>query len=310
MRQRRLAATRHDLIINDLLDGSLDEHSLLEAALVASGMGSRSELARHHWSIDRCVALANSQLNDASTPRDTAAAILLAIHCEILKGNFVDHCNNLATTLDRGDYNCVTATTVFQIVADRLALDSQVELLPQHVRCRLLTPNSNLIVETTDRHGLHPDDGQPAGRTITQAQLVGKLYYNRALNLLVERRFESALLHAELAWRLDPLHQEAGENVVIANSRWAIELAQAGEWSTAISLLRNTHSGQSSESTLVAAKIFVLQSWIESTCRPSIEPLSQPLAHQEAVVEQLLLTIAEHPTNSRLLQLLQEVSST
>jgi hypothetical protein len=296
-------------IIADLLDGRLSEHSLLDAALLASGTEHRSEFARHRFCIDRCVAVTREALQGDESQVEIAAAALQAIHHEILVGRFVDHCNNLATTLDRGDFNCVTASVVFQIVAERLGLNSHVELLPNHVRCQLATATQHFTVETTSATGIQPIDPHRHGRAITPAQLVGKLYYNRALDLLLERKFDQSLRHADLAWQLDPQHVAARENVAIVRSHWAVAEAQAGRFPAAISLLRGQpvsrtttlDDSPSAATILSTAQVFVFRAWIEA---------SHHVGSQRSTLrDQLLLSIAEHPYDHRLLQMLQLVPS-
>ena len=303
-----VAATPAELQHGRLLQQMLHEAGqgpLLQSALVAGGAGSPAEFARYRYRVDRCVANAEQRILDLDVRAqwDLLQIILDSLHDTILTGNYCAGCDNVCRTLDTGDYNCVTASVIFKIVANILEVPAEVEFLPQHVRCRATLDAGTFVVETTDRRGMRQVDADDAGRLLNDRELVAKLYYNRALELLRKQKFSTALQYAELAWRMDPAHTAAHENVAIVACRWAAALAAQQRWPLALSLLHQARISTGLGPLLGNTEVSVLDSWTQWAV------LEGNARQRRRVEEELRLAIGQQPGNHALLQLLHRLTA-
>ena len=97
-------------LVSDAADGKLDDWSLLEASLIASGCTDKTALAIYQKRFVRTLNRLHSQLPDQ--PK-SSRRVLQQLHTTWLTGRFKNHCNDMRVTLQSGDYNCVTSTTLF-----------------------------------------------------------------------------------------------------------------------------------------------------------------------------------------------------
>ena len=298
------ADSQHARLLQQMLHGA-PHGQLLHVALVAGGASSNAEFAHYRYRVDRCIAHARKRLYDRD-PQSTLAIlqiVLESLHDTLLTGQFCPACDNVCRTLDTGDHNCVTASVVFQIVADDLGLPSQIEFLPRHVRCQITLADGSFVVETTDRQGVRRAVTTDSGRLLNHTELVAKLYYNRALELLRQQDFATALQYAELAWRMDEEHTAARENVAIVACRWAVSLATQQRWAVAISLLHQARLTTGLDQLLGNTEVFVLKSWTQWA-------LSEGSAlDRQRVEDELRVAIGQRPGNGLLLQLLQQLAT-
>ena len=193
-------------LLSDLADGQLDQHPLLEAALIIGGTKSRDsmQVARQRW--NSILIELESVLSPTATPQEKAANVFRFMRERILTGEYSVSCNALQRALYDGDYNCVTATILYCCLANHCDLSVRPVSVPGHVRCRLID-NPPQTIETTDpvwRAIGAPNTRDAAasmqsGRLLNPVQLLAKLFYNRGLTLLSERQFEQALAATELS---------------------------------------------------------------------------------------------------------------
>ena len=122
----------------DAADGCWDEHSLLEAALIASGV-DRSELL---WHYEAQVVGLTAELSRsgqmAATQREQAQAIFEFMHRRILRGGYQLDCTDLRVSLDEGRFNCVSASVLFNCLAGRFGLIAHGLEAPGHAMSRLI----------------------------------------------------------------------------------------------------------------------------------------------------------------------------
>ncbi|MGA2798336.1 MAG: tetratricopeptide repeat protein [Thermoguttaceae bacterium] len=142
----------HDLeqrLFADAADGRLDEFSLLDAALIASGVKDTAELGRYR---DRMAAWAGELKRSGGaddSPRRRVEAIFTFLHGKILKGKYNIQCTDLRQAMDEGRFNCVSATVLFNCLAGELGLSCCGLETPGHALSRVFLPEGPLDVETT-----------------------------------------------------------------------------------------------------------------------------------------------------------------
>ncbi len=241
-------------LFEDTADGRLHRYSLLAAALVASGVDRPEKLREWDARLDALAAELSDALPVAGTPQEQAQAIFEFMHRRILVAGYSRNCTDLATALEQGRFNCVSATVLFNCLAERFGLPVCGLEAPGHALSRLVLPDGRLDVETTCPRWfqlLHDPQRQaelvqrtlgaePAGppphkpcREVSGPQLAAMIYYNRGVDRLAEQRFADALADNAKALRLDEGSVTARGNLLAALNNWAIALAGDGRYADA-----------------------------------------------------------------------------
>ena len=241
----------------DAADGRLDDYSLLDAALIASGENDTKELEQYNKRVLAwCEDLRKKGCLSAS-PRKQVEMIFEYLHGKILFGKYDIECTDLRQALDHGRYNCVSATVLFNCLAGELGLLCRGLETPGHALSRVFLPDGPLDVETTCPRWFHlqsdptkqaealektlgrkPTADKNKLREITPIQLMAMIYYNRGVDYLAEKRFAEAAASNSKAIRLDPHNSTARGNFLATINNWAIELGNTNYFAEAAALLR------------------------------------------------------------------------
>src|SRR5690606_20297230 len=78
-------------LFDDLADGRLDRHRLLTAALIAGGLTDREMFSRYEMLFEQFVERRLAERNAAASVEGRAAALLEALHGELLSGGYDRH---------------------------------------------------------------------------------------------------------------------------------------------------------------------------------------------------------------------------
>jgi tetratricopeptide (TPR) repeat protein len=240
----------------DAGDGRLDDFSLLDAAMIAGGVDNIDELNRCR---ERIAAWAD-QLRQGGklgqSPRQQVEAIFEFLHREILHGRYDITCTDLRQAFGQGNFNCVSATVLFNCLAGELGLSCSALETPGHALSRVFLSEGPVDVETTcpswfhlqhdpvrQAEALEKTIGHNVSnnrklREISNIQLTAMIYYNRGVDFLAEKRFADAAAANAKALRLDPLNDTARGNFLATLNNWSIELSTAGRYAEAASLIR------------------------------------------------------------------------
>lgn len=271
----------------DAADGRWDEHSLLVAALVASGVTQPEMLARYELQVAGLAAELDRSGRMNGPARARAQALFEFMHQRILVGGYQLDCTDLSVALDEGRFNCVSASVLFNCLAGRFGLETVGLEIPGHATSRLILPDAELDVETTcpgwfrlmdnpEKQAAlveatlgvaRPRKGAVAPRVVSPVELIGTIYYNRGVDLLAVERFEEALQANAKALRLDPLSETARGNLLATLNNWAIDRGSAGDYGEAVALLDRGLALDPHYQTFKANYVHVHHQWIESLCR-------------------------------------------
>ncbi len=179
------------------------EADLTDAALIASGFETPSTLRSARARFESIASPLVEQLRAIPGERERAKKLLEALHQKGgLLGEYDARATTLSEILDRRRYNCVSASVVYNLLAERLEIEPFAQLLPTHARTvlRFGAQQKPLIVETTSADGFDPDprmqatileqvggtltDGRAlvpdSGSIVTTRVLIGTIYVNRA----------------------------------------------------------------------------------------------------------------------------------
>ena len=165
--------------------------------------------------------------------------LLAALHRQVLVGGYDKEASDLRRTLASGDFNCLSALVLYVELCRRAGIDLEIWSLPGHVFCRLAGP-PEVRIEPTHRAGSSraaqvASDARP--RRITQAELLGRFYYNRGVEQLASQQFAGGVELLRIACQLDPADRDARSNLLAGLNNWALALCHADEPAAAARLI-------------------------------------------------------------------------
>ncbi len=141
-------------LLADVADGRLDDMSLVEAGLVASGVVWTEDLGRFGPRLEGLVDRAREAAGAGST-RDRARRVFEWLHRDVL-ARYELHGVDLPGLLNDGRYNCVSATLVYNSLLASLGIRSAAVLVPSHVYSVVRAGDQWIEVETTSPRGFSP----------------------------------------------------------------------------------------------------------------------------------------------------------
>ncbi len=283
-------------LLEDVADGQLDRMSVVRAALVAGGVLQPHQLADLEARFDGLCRRLEAQQVGQLPPAARAQALLDALHTSLLTGQYVAYCSRLDQTLSAGHYNCVTATVLYQALCERFGLSCRAIAVPGHVYSRVWLEGRDCDVQTTSRRGLdshvaslQPDQVRSAAdavekgaipREIGPVQLLAKIYYNRGVARLHQRRFDDAIENLKISLRLDPVDPSARQNLLAGLNNWVLELCDQGQFAASAAKLQAALAIDPDYPPLPANDLHIHQRWCLALCRQGHFPEALELLEQ------------------------------
>lgn len=269
----------------DAADGRWDDHSLLTASLVASGVRERQQVRYYEDKVTGLIDELRRSGTVSGSPRQKAQAVFEFLHRRVLVGGYQLDATDLTLVLEQGRFNCVSASVLFNCLAEPFGLATRGLEIPGHAMSRLLLPEGSLDLETTcpewfclmgdpkkqaelveKRLGFRPKD-EAAPREVSDVELVATIYYNRGVDLLAQQQFSQAVVANAKALELDPSSATARGNLLATLNNWAIELGSQGRYAEAAELLGQGLAIDPSYETFRANFTHVHYQWVEELCR-------------------------------------------
>ena len=273
-------------LFEDAVDGRLDDFSLLTAALVAGGVDRDDVLRQYEDRLDAVVRQWHKESRPTGSPRRQAEAVFDLLHRKILRTGYHVDGTDLPAAIDHGRFNCVSASVLFNWLAKEAGLTVHGLELPGHVMSRVRWDDESLDVETTcpgwfrliddpqrQAELVEKTTGQAAsadrshGRELSAVQMVALIYYNRAVDLLVAKRFEEATIDNAKAVTLDPASTTAEGNLLATINNWAIDLGNSQQYERSAQLLRTGLSLDAGYEAFAVNYVHVHHEWVEELCR-------------------------------------------
>jgi tetratricopeptide (TPR) repeat protein len=248
-------------LLEDAADGQWDDHSAFRAALVSQGETDPIRLRRYEDRLERHLDRLREHGSETLIPEERARGIFEFMHRKILTGEYDIQCTDLREVLDSGNYNCVSATVLFNCIANRMGLEVCGLETPGHalsrIKFRQTSPSMPVIktwmdLETTCsewfqvRHdklkreqalehvvgGVHRTVGNmpsteddSAFREISEVQLIATIYYNQGVDALAQEQYACSARMNCKALHLDSRSETAWGNLLATLNNWAIHLA-------------------------------------------------------------------------------------
>jgi tetratricopeptide (TPR) repeat protein len=279
-------------LFDQIHDGRFGEFSLLEAGLIAGGVDRRAELRDYCQRFEELVESLRGSGKVRGTPRQRAEAVFAFLHRSVLHGGYDLRASDLRQAFDDGRFNCVTASLLFNSLAERFELRAVGLEVPGHAMSRLQLPDETLDIETTcprwfalvgeaapeaapaagSELAAGPParpaaKGQRALRQVSEVELVATVYYNRGVDLLAEKHFAEAAAANAKAVRLDPENAVAKGNLLATINNWAIDLGTSGEYEKAAELLRLGLATDPRYEAFRSNYVQLFRQWSERLCR-------------------------------------------
>jgi len=206
---------------------------------------------------------------------ERAAWVFQAMHDRLLNGQYDEDQNALSKALLEGNYNCVSATILYQILTDQAGLPTVAMQTRGHVWCRLLS-RPELDIETTCATWflLEPhDQGQsPAvqaadeARTLSARGLAAKIPYNKASQAAGQGDYPGAIEYLNYALSLDPQDTAAMRNRSAILNNWAVACIGQKDCQTALEILARMESQRPHDPDLEVNRSKIIDAVIDQWC--------------------------------------------
>ena len=270
----------------DAADGRLDEHTLLVAALVASGVEHEKTLRHYQRRLAALVGELSRPGRLAGTPEHRARTVFEFMHRRVLRGGYSLDCTDLRIALDRGRFNCVSGSVLFNCLAEEIGLAVCGLEIPGHAMSRVHLRRGAIDVESTCPNwfrlmddpkkqaelvektiGTRPRGDRLTAREVSPIQLTAMIYYNRGVDLLAAKRFEQAAVANAKSLRLDPSSTTARGNLLATINNWAIDLGNSRRFAEAADLLRRGLAFDPNYEPFESNYVHVNHQWVEQLCQ-------------------------------------------
>lgn len=226
------------------------------------------------------------------------------MHRRVLTGGYALECTDLRQSLDHGRFNCVSASVLFNCLAERFGLDVVGLEIPGHAMSRLRLGGQKFDIETTCPRwfqladdpkkqaelvektlGRLPNKDRRQTREVSPIELTAMIYYNRGVDLLGEKQFAEAAAANAKAVRLDPSNATARGNFLATLNNWAIDLGNAQRYAEAAELLRQGLAIEPGYETFSVNYVHLCRQWVDRLCvagrfDQAIGVLAQAIAEQ------------------------------
>ena len=235
-------------LIQDLADGACDEHSFLQAAILASGVTDRSQLSKCEEEF--AAALQAWRPIVATRTGDLACVrtIHRLVHERFLQGRYRADQDNVAELLESGSHNCLSATVLLVAFCRDLGVPAMAVEAPGHVLAYLPQADSGMLIESASPTWRvypfpsltavqKPGDTQRQFRVLSPTDLIASIYFNRGVHYLEQGRFADALEANKMALAIDPKCASARENLLATVNNWAVAVGTSGQVDQALEML-------------------------------------------------------------------------
>lgn len=223
----RQAAALRGTLLQDLSDGRLDSFTLIDAGLIASGVGDSVEWRSYQEKVEALWLRLEKESWSRHNDSNTGKRLLQWLHKNTLH-KYDLSATDLRKTLGEGNFNCVTSTILYKSACDRIGLNAVVIESPVHVFCKLTVSGKPRIIETTLEDGFDYEDSFESFRKVG---LKFKLFTQKEM----EEKGEEAI-YAELLYQRREIESARLVSLIFMNQ--ALELTQQENYPAALELLQ------------------------------------------------------------------------
>ncbi len=244
-------------LLRDAEAGRLQSMPLAEAALLASGVRDDADRDAYLKQLDRIEADARRAIGNARTTADVGSRLLSFLHKGPMSGGYESRQCNLAALLDTQKFNCVSATVLYNIVAERLGLKVAANEVPEHIFSIVYDGRQWVDVETTSPHGFaakpdrksleklrsktkFADTSVQSGfrYPVDDLRLVAVVYFCNGSLLGKDHHRAEAVAEKLFALSIDPRSQHAADSTLREIDGWCKDMMNAKKYSSAAALAK------------------------------------------------------------------------
>ena len=250
-------------LFQDAMSGRWNNFDLFRAAMVAEGIRDAELIRTYETRLDALVAKVAviAQTSGNTSPQAKTRALFEAMHQEILTQPYSLDCTELSKVMKTGHFNCVSATILFNCLAEKAGLDVCALEKPGHALSRVkFAGGAAMDIETTcptwfdlkneeerlmaiearvapslgtanpaTAQNAVPATAEPKVksfsdlREISPVQLVATIYYNRGVDLYAKKSHPEAAAANVKALYLDKDNEQAWTNLLVSINNWALD---------------------------------------------------------------------------------------
>jgi len=271
-------------LFEDAQDGRLDKKTFAEAALFASGVLDDQKRKEYLSRIDSLEVQAREAVSGGKTPFERGELLLKWLHGNQMSQGYQSSQTDVSVILDDKTFNCVSSSTLYNILGIRLGLDLRAIEVPDHAFSIMYDGTDHADVETTNPSGFNPSrdpailkeinattgfsyipfSHQDKRREIRQTGLVAVTYYNHGVMLSGEKKYHEALLAYFKALSMDSQFASAVRNILSSLASWGIELSDNKQFDEALTVVRTGLKLAPEDATLLNNRKAIWYSWAES----------------------------------------------
>ncbi len=136
-------------LLRDAKNGRWDFADLLGAALIAEGLTTRESRAHYRSRFETLLAALKPRVAGLDDRLMKTQIVYDFLHKYALVGKYNLNCSSIASSLDSGVFNCVSATVLFNCFASNIGLDVVALETTGHAKSRVKYEDCYLDIETT-----------------------------------------------------------------------------------------------------------------------------------------------------------------
>ncbi|GHT24177.1 hypothetical protein FACS189419_08950 [Planctomycetales bacterium] len=252
-------------LLQDAADGKWDKFDLFRAALIVEGERNPNVIREQEKRLDRIVADVKEKLQSSGnlTPQTLTRELFETMHRELLTKDYSLDCTEVGRVLQTGNFNCVSATVLFNCLAEKAGLNVYALEMPGHALSRVKFNGVSMDLETTCPNWFELKNNaerlnatmekvapqtaavnQPLAnsintppkpienledlskglREISPVQLVATIYYNIGVDKHNQNLYAEAAAADIKALYLDPVNETAWGNILVAINNWSLDV--------------------------------------------------------------------------------------
>ena len=249
-------------LFQDARSGKWERFDLFRASMIVEGIRDPELIRTHEARLNALVAkvLAAARAAGNTSQQALTRSLFEAMHREILTSEYSLDCTELSKVMKTGHFNCVSATVLFNCLAEKAGLDACALEMPGHALSQVkfadgaimklettcptwfelqsdqerqmatlqrVAPASATPNPVTARDIAAPPEAAvktqlPSGfREISPVQLVATIYYNVGVDLHAKKRYPEAAAANIKALYLDKDNEQAWTNLLTSINNWA-----------------------------------------------------------------------------------------
>lgn len=220
-------------VVEDARDGKLEQHGLLESALLLSGKRQASNREAMLSRFGSLVESAKRQSTRNETDVTSVRRFITCLHAELLKGPFDADCDGVDRAFETGRYNCVTSLILALEFCRREKMTATAMQSRNHVWLRV-GASEWMDIETTLL--AVTDEMRLGAESISDAQLLARLLYNQARARHQQGAFEASAQRLEWCLLIDPSFTPAERNLRVVLGNWMAAAEADSQFSEAIAV--------------------------------------------------------------------------